>query len=349
MADLTQHAQLPTVQSLFRKYEERGQSHRPHLGASQIGHSCDRYLWYQFRWAASPSFDGRMLRLFDHGDSEEARFVRDLRAAGFTIYDVDRQTGKQFNFTACGGHFGCSLDGAGKGFPESPRWHLLEFKTMNAKQFGILKSKGLKDAKPQYWAQVIVGMELSGLERTMHLTICKDNDEVYGERIHASTSEANRLLERAERVIFSESPLERVSERPDWYECKWCDMQDACHHGARPEVNCRTCAHSTPERDGTWSCDRHDCTLSVQDQRAGCDRHIFRPDMMAEAAVDAGTDWVDYGGWFNHCDGATAGRHCYTSQEIAASDVMPLEEGAEDIRQTFGGVVGSNEKVSDDD
>jgi len=70
---------------------------------------------------------------------------------------------------------------------------------------------------------------------------------------------------------------------------------------------------------------------------------------MAEEAADAGTDWVDYGGWFNHCDGAAAGRHCYTSQEIAASDVMPLEEDAEDVRQTFGATVGGNVKTESAD
>ena len=44
------------------------------VGASSIGHKCERYLWYQFRWFFREKFNGRMLRLFDRGHREEARF-----------------------------------------------------------------------------------------------------------------------------------------------------------------------------------------------------------------------------------------------------------------------------------
>ena len=82
MADISQYAQLLTVQAIYRYYEDhREEPHRPHLGASQIGHACDRYLWYQFRWCDHDEPDGRVLRLFDHGNVEETRLIRDLRPA----------------------------------------------------------------------------------------------------------------------------------------------------------------------------------------------------------------------------------------------------------------------------
>jgi len=342
MADLTNYTPLPTVQSIYRLYESRRQSHRPHLGASQIGASCDRFLWYLFRWADHDMPDGRVLRLFDHGNAEEDRLVRDLRHAGYTVYSQDPDTGQQFTFTAFDGHFGCSLDGAIQGIPESSKWHLLEVKTANAKSFAQLKRDGLEKWSPKYYAQVLIGMELAELERALHLTVNKDSDDLYGERVRAQPKRAHKLLDRAERVIFSEDPLERISDRPDWYECKWCAMWHICHGARVAEVNCRTCVHSTPMRNGTWHCARHDKTLTTKEQRAGCDRHLMRPSLVPYAeAVDAGEDWIEYGtGFSNHADGVHGGRHCYTSHELRASRrQLPLDETAEQARVEFGATV----------
>jgi len=46
----------------------------------------------------------------------------------------------------------------------------------------------------------------------------------------------------------------------------------------------------------------------------------------------------------NHVDGARAGRNCYTSKEMSDSEKpLPLESGAEDTRQAFGGKVVGHE------
>ena len=343
MANISDHTQLPTIQAIYRNYEQsRPNGHRKHLGASQIGHSCDRYLWYQFHWCDKEQPEGRVLRLFDHGDVEEERLVRDLRAIGVTVYDIDPDTGRQFTFSAFGGHFGISLDGVGQGFEESDAWHLLEFKTANRSKFQQLKKDGLKKWNPQYWAQIIIGMKLAGLPRTMHLTTCKDTDEIYGERVRPDEDHALRLLNRAERVIFSEEPLERVSDRPDWYECKFCCMHSICHGDQVAQVNCRTCVHSTAERDGTWSCSKWEKTLSTQEQRAGCSHHLMRPQLVPYAeAVDAGDGWVKYrhdgGEFYNSID---RGDRCYNSQEMrSASQRLPLDPEAEAIRLKFDGEV----------
>jgi hypothetical protein len=61
----------PTVSAIYERYEARsGEWRREHLGGSQIGRECDRALWYGFRWATAPDFDGRLLRLFDTGHRE---------------------------------------------------------------------------------------------------------------------------------------------------------------------------------------------------------------------------------------------------------------------------------------
>ena len=87
----------PTLSAIYAAYEAaRGDGFREHLGASLIGKSCERALWYDFRWVTRAQFPGRILRLFETGQLEEARLVRNLRATGATVLDVDPETGRQW-------------------------------------------------------------------------------------------------------------------------------------------------------------------------------------------------------------------------------------------------------------
>src|SRR5574344_3153084 len=53
---------------------------RGYLGASSIGESCTRKLWYKFRFAKKEQIDdARLMRLFNRGHLEEARFIALLK------------------------------------------------------------------------------------------------------------------------------------------------------------------------------------------------------------------------------------------------------------------------------
>ncbi len=75
---------LPTtinnsISSLIDEYHEsKTELPRPHMGVSGIGNECDRYLWLNFRWAATPKFTGRILRLSRRGHLEENQRWRPL-------------------------------------------------------------------------------------------------------------------------------------------------------------------------------------------------------------------------------------------------------------------------------
>lgn len=289
--NLEQHTTPPTIQKIFEHYQaKRKNEHRPHLGGSQIGNECSRALWYQFRWAWSPKFEGRMLRLFETGDREEDRIVRNLRDIGVTVWDRDPETGKQVRAEACGGHFALSLDGVGEGFPESSQPHTLEFKTMNTKTFKALQNKGLKEVKPIYWAQCQIGMHLIGLERCYFFAVCKETDAIYGERVKYDKSEGMKLLAKAEQIVFSDTPPAKLSDEPSDWRCKFCPYWAVCHGCKIPEVHCRTCAHVTPEQDGSWSC------AAGGDAKNICPKHLFIPQIMPKdlSVHDAGDGWVDY-------------------------------------------------------
>lgn len=285
-----------TVAAIYRGYEERrGEELRPHLGASQIGHPCSRALWYGFRWALTKDFDGRMLRLFETGQLEENRLIRDLRHIGVEVSAFDPE-GNQWRVSALGGHFGGSMDGCAVGIPEAPKtWHVLEFKTHNLKSFTDLQAKGVMEAKPMHFAQMQVYMELTGMTRALYLAVCKNDDQLYAERVEHDPVAAAKLLAKAERIIFSDEPPARISDNPSWWECKFCDYHPVCHGESVALVNCRTCAHVTAAKDGTWRCevDHTDEPITVEEQRHGCHLHRYNPHLLANVAEYLGGNGKD--------------------------------------------------------
>ncbi len=288
-----------TVEAIYRAYEDRADNgYREHLGASLIGGNCERHLWYTFRWAARAVHEGRVLRLFKTGDLEEARLVNDLRSIGVTVMAVDPDTGKQFNLRDETGHFGGSMDGIGYGIPEARKaWHVLEFKTHGLKSFKALLKSGVAIAKPTHHAQMITYMHLTGIERALYLSVCKDTDEIYQERIKADPAMGEMLVRKAARVINATRPPLRISTTPDWFECAYCDHRFVCWQDDLPERHCRSCLHSTPVDSGRWTCAKHEKYLTFAEQKVGCDDQRYIPDFIRGGrAVDAepGGAWIDY-------------------------------------------------------
>lgn len=283
-----------TAAKIYQAYEnDAEEGNRPHLGASLIGHACERFLWLTFRWVDAKKFDGRMLRLFKAGNDFEPRIVAELRRIGVEVHDVTPD-GKQWRVSSLGGHFGGSMDGAARGFAEAPKtWCVTEFKTHNAKSFAALAKDGVQKSKPMHYAQMQTYMGETGMDRAMYIAENKDTSELYCEWVHFDPVEFAKLKARAERVISANEPPLRVSKDPSWYVCKMCDFHEHCHGEAAPAVNCRTCAHSTPEMDGDakWSCQMDGGLPDVAFQRHGCPSHRYIPILLEKFATQS--DYVN--------------------------------------------------------
>lgn len=289
-------SQHTTATAIVRWYESKPQEHRPHMGASLIGHQCNRYIWLTWRWALKPEFSGRMLRLFSTGQREESRLVEELRGIGATVWDRDPDTGDQFRVSACNGHFGGSLDGVGKGLPEAPKSPcVLEFKTHNDKSFNDLCSKKVQGAKPQHYDQMTVYMGLMEIDRAMYMGVNKNNDDVYCEWVHFDKDHFAVLMDRAQHLIEQTASPEPLSRDPSYYICKMCSFHKHCHGGLAAEMNCRTCCHSSPVENAAWHCQLDDTKLTDKDQREGCMDHLMIPSLIPYAeAIDGGNSWIAY-------------------------------------------------------
>lgn len=276
----------PKTLAAFAEYwkARNGRWQRQHLGASIIGRECERELWLSFRWARNPDFDGRLLRLFNRGHREEEVFVAELRAVGAIVHEVDPETGRQWTFADHESHFGGSADGIAVGIPDAPREpHLLEFKTHSASSFAKLND-GVRAAKLEHWAQMQTYMRYFGLKRALYVAVNKDTDAVYMERVVFEPDVAQRLVDRARRII--ESPVPGAIRPEKSPACLFCTFKPMCHSGeASTEKNCRTCAFSSPATGGAWWCAKHERARDLTDQLNGCPDHEFHPDLEARLAA----------------------------------------------------------------
>lgn len=299
---------LPTIEKIYQSYEDKaGDWRRNHLGASIIGNGCERSLWYTFRWTTKPTFDGRMLRLFETGNQQEPRIVKNLRDVGIEVYDLDPETGKQIHYEMFGGHYAGSLDAIGGGFKESKQWHVLEFKTSNSKSFASLQKVGVERAKFNHYCQMQQYMKWAELERAYYFCVCKDTDEIYGERVRIDKELVKRLESKAEQIIFADIAPFQIAGDPSDFKCKFCDHKDTCHGNKLPEVSCRTCAYSDAKENGTWVCTKeNNRVLCGDEQRSVHKCHIFLPEFvkLEQISADSETGTITYAGNITNGPGA---------------------------------------------
>lgn len=307
------------VNEVYQTYVDRHNAEppfRPHLGGSLIGHECERHAFNVFHWIEKPDFKPNILKLFERGQNEEHTIVRDIRATGKTVWEVDNN-GNQFRVSAVAGHFSGSLDGVVDRLTESNKPHLLEFKTHNDKSFKELEKKGVKEAKPLHYAQMQVYMYLSGkcfgealaLNRAAYYSVNKNDDRIYVERVRLDEDFAASLVAKAERVIknkiveaqnlakASSLPF-KIAEDPSWYKCKMCDFSAQCHGQKAPFPSCRSCVFSKPSMEGDqqWTCTKFNQSISFEKQLKGCDYHLYEPRLLAHFAdvVDGDSESITY-------------------------------------------------------
>lgn len=271
--------QPATVTAIYRAYEAANQ-HYDSLGISvgEIGNECDRALFYNLRWASAPEeIDGRKLSIFRTGDRWEEVLVSDLQEIGVEVW------GQQDRIRLASGHIRGKCDGKAMGVPEAPKTeHLLEFKSSNDAGFKQIKKHKCQKAKPLHYAQMQLGMHAFGLTRALYLVVNKNDDERYAERIEYDAAFCLRLIAKVERLLTLHEPPSRISEKPDFFGCRFCKHHAVCHDGVMPRVTCRSCVHSTPEMGGDahWSCARWSKPLSVDEQRQACPAHLTLPGMV---------------------------------------------------------------------
>ena len=219
---------------------------RTYLGASRLGHACERAL--QFEFAGAPKdegadFGGQTLRIFEIGHQLEDLAIRWLRAAGIDLYTRkgNRPDGEQFGFSVAEGRIRGHVDGiiadapAALGLRTPALW---ECKTMNAKNWRACVKDGVTVSKPVYAAQIAIYqayMEPSvpGISAAPALftAINKDTAELHHELVPFDAALAQRMSDRAVRILQATEAgdlLPRIAASRDFFECRFCAHAGRC-------------------------------------------------------------------------------------------------------------------------
>lgn len=251
--------------------------HRNHLGASELGEQCWRKLYYKFRWFKKPSFDGRMLRLFNVGHMAEPRFISYLRGIGFEVREF-ADDGNQFRISGASGHYGGSLDGLCKAPArynlDSDLVLLNEFKTNNTgKGYSAVADQELSKSKPKHFAQMCQYGAKYNLKYGLYMIENKNDSDITFRIVELDWNYGLSLEHKAEEIIFSKEPPPRIAENPAFFDCSYCEFVDQCHHDEKPEKNCRSCRFSIPTDNSTWTCSKFGL-IPPDFIKTGCDEWL---------------------------------------------------------------------------
>jgi len=256
--------------------------HRKHLGASIIGETCYRKLWFVFRWVYNFPFQGRQLRLLNRGHREEIRFNEWLAHSGYDVRPLDPETGKQWRVNAIGGHFGGSQDGevilpAKFNYPYPL---LLEYKTNGTgPNFNKLLDKGIVVAKPQHFDQMNTYGYIKGYKWGLYLNVCKNDDNIHSEIVKLDHDRGKKLEDKARVIILSQVPPPRAAENPAAEVCKYCNFKDVCYYRQPVEKNCRSCSYASAQDNKEWHCGKWNAIIPEAAIIAGCPEwiSIYKP------------------------------------------------------------------------
>jgi hypothetical protein len=245
---------MPHMGDAYRGADE---GFRSHLGASVLGGECAREIWYGFRWFKKAHFPSRIIRLFNRGHLEEARFLAMLLAIGCQVFQQDEH-GNQFRISELGGHLGGAGDGVAIGIPDLAAGQpcLLEFKTHGEKSYIKLVKEGVRVAKFEHFVQMQTYMRKMGIPVCLYGAVNKNTDDIHWELVYLEIDFADQFIERGKTIIMlNRAPDRMQNASPGLYKCRYCDKKEICFDNVTPEHNCRTCMYAVPREDGTWWCE----------------------------------------------------------------------------------------------
>lgn len=276
---------------------------RAYLGMSSVGGSCGRKLWYDFRKVGREVFDAATLKRFEDGHRTEALVIDRLRLLeGITL--VDRQeNGEQIGYIDLDGHFRGHLDGDIIGILQAPKTpHVFEAKCCSEKKFNELKKvvaelgekQALKKWNPVYYTQGQLYCHYHNRTRHYLVVATPGGRDWMGVRTDYDAAHAIQTIAKAKRIIQSNEPLDKLSNDPSYFECRYCTFSNICHKGEMPARNCRTCVHSSAIADAQWHCQRFGKQLTLDEQIAGCEAHLVLPGLVPGEVIEATDKSITY-------------------------------------------------------
>lgn len=217
--------------------KRQGQERRAYVGASAIGHECERSIQFEYAGAQKEKdFEPNTLRRFDSGHMGEELARAWFIDAGFKLVQRNQRTGERFRWTqlddqASGEPDGVFIDGpeiAGVSYPA-----LWEHKYVGSKTFRDIAKNGLKKARPGYYSQTQINMAYLDLHSgpAIFTVTCGDDGQQVHLLIEFDPEEAQRTSDKFVRIVKATKAgelLPRPFKDRTFYICRGCFFAERC-------------------------------------------------------------------------------------------------------------------------
>ena len=236
------------VEAREREYAEGrgsgdGDVAKKRIGAAYIGMECDRALAYRYHRYPKEQREsivspGELHRHALSGFWTETSMAEWLRLAGFDIH-TKKPDGSQYGYKVARdpisgkARIAGEIDGVILGVPkgiEIPVPAIWESKKSTAKKWTKFVKSGVRVADPQYFSQVQCNMAYLSTDHTLFSMLCLDNMKVYWELIKFDPEVAQKVSDRAVRVLNSREPkdMPRIAAKEDFFVCRYCEYHNSC-------------------------------------------------------------------------------------------------------------------------
>lgn len=209
----------------FQKPEER----RNYIGASSIGRSCNRAIWYEFRGAQRPEIPPTLQRIFDTGKQLEGMILGYIELAGLSITRASAKNNflylEDTELPIFQGHCDAILH------LTEMESVIVEIKTANNSSFNQFVNHGLIKWSESYYSQIQAYMGMSNRQKAVILVINKDNAELHHEWVHFNQAHYDNLRRKAQMISEATTEPERINKSPLFYICSRCSFKSVCHGG----------------------------------------------------------------------------------------------------------------------
>ena len=196
---------------------------RGYIGASIIGHPCERYIWlnkYGKYHNIVCEIPFQLSRIFERGQLEEPRIlklIRQLKEWKLEAYQ------KPVRIGFLKGNIDAILKDA-----EGNRY-VLEIKTMGDKSFKKFQTQGVRKSHPQYFWQVQAYMDMADIRHAILLAVNKNTEAMHEELIEFNADVAYHAIERAKRInALKEMPTGLAGAGKKQMECQGCSFEQFC-------------------------------------------------------------------------------------------------------------------------
>jgi hypothetical protein len=197
--------------------------HRSYVGASSIGGSCSRSIWYAYNNYPREPYTSQQLRTFSIGKRLEGIVLDCLEDAGLKIartwYDLSDKDIPEFQ-----GHIDamwCHDNGDAKA--------IIEVKTARDSSFKIFVNRGLKYWYPVYYAQIQSYMGMSDIHEAYVIALNKDNSELHDDKVLFDALYYEDLKRKVKGLLEAKDPPDKINNSPLYFVCRGCRFKSICH------------------------------------------------------------------------------------------------------------------------